>query len=541
MPTSSRRTDDVVDHARLIESPCALGEHVGLSEGEPWFAHAWIRYAESRVMEALKTPGRRIIIINVPPQQGKSTFVYWLLCWYLGVNPTHNAIFVAYNAEYAESWGIKVREFFETHGKRMFGTTVHKTKTAASKWLLGNGRGGMLSAGILGGITGNPGHLIVIDDVIKTMEDAMSKATKSAHIGEWDGSIKTRFQRNTKVVITATRWAEDDLSGEIIRRSKLPDYNGPPVEVIRIPAFAEPSAEELEEMTEEDLEQWRDCIGRARGEHLEGQHDRGFFLEMMPPSTGVYEWNALYQQNPTARTGGMFPVDAWNYYDPGEEPPFVAQARVWDLATTEGGGDWTVGARGGIDRDGRIFIHPHLVRKRLNPAKVRDALINTAKMDGRQLPILIEREKAGAGKAVVSFYQNDSELAGWQVKEATIEGTKEQRATPYSAKQNVGMVFLPRGASWLKEWRDEHKQMMGDGRRPRHDDQIDVGAYLVLELLKHTGEATLVNPADNQQFARDLSRASGLGSIDEALAVLSAAERELDVYGGVVDLAEQFM
>lgn len=535
-------TSAVIDHAEIIRTPATLGQHVGISETEPWAPHEWIMYAQSRVMAALAKPGRRIIIINVPPQQGKSTFVYWLLCWYLGINPTHQAIFVAYNEEYAASWGEKVRAFFEQHGKAMFGIGVHKTKTAAAKWLLANGRGGMLSAGILGGITGNPGHLIVIDDVIKTMEDAMSKATKEKHIGEWDGSIKSRFQLNTKVVITATRWAEDDLSGEIIRRSKLPDYNGPPVEVIRLPAFAEPALDEFEQMTDEDLAEWRDVLGRERGEHLEGQHDREFFLEMMPPSTDPYRWNALYQQNPTARTGGMFPSEMWNYYDPAKRPPFVAEARVWDLASTQDGGDYTVGVRGGIDADGRIYIHPDLVRKRLNPANVRAEVLAAAVRDGRSIPLLIERERSGAGKTVVSWYQEDAALRGWEVREAHADGTKEQRAVPYSAKQNVGMVFLPEGVLWTKEWKDEHRQMMGDGRKPRHDDQIDVGSYLVLELMSHGGSSRMVDPMESDQFARAATNAmsGAVVDVDELLSRLGDLG-EAQMGGDAVDLAQLFL
>ena len=37
--------------------------------------------------------------------------------------------------------------------------------------------------------------------------------------------------------------------------------------------------------------------------------------------------------------------------------------------------------------------------------------------------------------------------------------------------------------------------MMGDGRRPRHDDQIDTGAYAVRYLLDH-GIVDIVDPND---------------------------------------------
>jgi hypothetical protein len=44
-------------------------------------------------------------------------------------------------------------------------------------------------------------------------------------------------------------------------------------------------------------------------------------------------------------------------------------------------------------------------------------------------------------------------------------------------------VWLPADAEWLEEWKKEHAGMVGNGVRPRHDDQIDTAAYCVLELL----------------------------------------------------------
>ena len=35
----------------------------------------------------------------------------------------------------------------------------------------------------------------------------------------------------------------------------------------------------------------------------------------------------------------------------------------------------------------------------------------------------------------------------------------------------------------VKAFIEEHRKMMGDGRRPKHDDQIDTAAYGMLDLL----------------------------------------------------------
>ena len=78
----------------------------------------------------------------------------------------------------------------------------------------------MLSVGVGGLITGRPGHLIVIDDLIKNSVEAASAATKKMHLSEWDNTISTRLQPGGTVIIIATRWAEDDLSGAVQARAE---------------------------------------------------------------------------------------------------------------------------------------------------------------------------------------------------------------------------------------------------------------------------------------------------------------------------------
>jgi len=50
-------------------------------------------------------------------------------------------------------------------------------------------------------------------------------------------------------------------------------------------------------------------------------------------------------------------------------------------------------------------------------------------------------------------------------------------------------------ADWVNEWVKEHASVMGDGRRGRHDDQVDTGAYAVNWLLDN-GIDDLVDPND---------------------------------------------
>lgn len=575
--------------------------------------------------DSLYVSGRDFIVSH------NSTFGMLLIAWYLGMHPFNQAIFIAYAEEYAATWGLKVRNLLQTYGVEMFGQQVSTQQDSKSNWKMANGFGGMMSVGILGGITGNPGHLIVCltgdaevetslgrrrldsldgadyedlhvlsfnhstgssewrrvlhhqssvrsdivevttasgrslrctsdhpvfveglgytqggdlrpgdrlrvvlgydtvsvvrrlraeptdvydltvegnpnffangilvhncDDVIKTMEDAASLTSKNKHFDEYDGSISTRFQENTTVLITATRFVEDDLSGRLIERQNEPGYTGDRFEIISIPAIAEPSPDV--DLSEEELETWRDELGRKAGEALDGRYSLSFY-ESRRSSLPPFIWSALYQQNPSARDGGMFPKDNWQWWNEqdGTRPTITRAVRVWDLATTEGGGDWTVGAKWGLGTNGDLYLLEQ-ARFRKGPADVEAEVKAAARADGWAVKIVIEEERAGAGKTVIEHYKR--ELRGYLVESARAEGTKEQRATPYSIMQNSMRCHLP--MSWDKNERaifvEEHRKMMGDGRRPRHDDQIDTGAYAALDLLENPGVELFIPGQDD--------------------------------------------
>ena len=447
--------------------------------GRPYNIYPWIAYIEVEIVEMLNRPGREVLILSVPPQEGKTTYSgMWLPFWYLGHHPDHLVMFLTYSDDYSATWGVRVRNLVEQFGPSLFGIGLAKSQANINNWRTTRGFGGMLSAGIGGGITGNPGHLILIDDVIKNMEEAGSPTTKRKHLEEWDGSISARFQEKTKVVITATRWTEDDLS----RRDHRPH---PRRRVRRDPGPPDPHQGDRRTRRRRgpgDVPRtargWRDFLGRRIGEHLHGQHSAEFFAEKQA-SVSPYVWCALYQASPSARKGSMFPLDNWGWYDPDDRCNMAAMRRVWDIAATDGGGDYTVGALVGRGIDNYFYVLD-VRRFQKSTSGVKKEVMRIARADSRSIPIRMEQEHAGAGKTTIGNYAED--LAGWDFEGIRAEGEKVSRFMPYADLQQTGRVRLPRrrdGTSpdWVQPFVDEHKVQMPDGRGPRHDDQIDTVAY----------------------------------------------------------------
>lgn len=509
---------------RITATPAALGRHIGREfMGEPYKIYPWLLEMERQILEMLYRPGNEILEISVPPQEGKSTYCSMLLpAWYLGRNPGHQVINVSYNLDQASKWGLRTLKLMKMYGNDLFGVKVDPDSDSQSDWKMANGFGGMMSAGIRGGITGNPGHLIICDDTLKGAEDMNSPTIKRKNLEEWDDSITTRFQENTKVLIVATRWVEDDLSGEVHARSQVPGYEGYPVHILNFKALAEPDPDELRDAIAEhecdkceslrhdpdaapgrdlkkydrlashvlDLRGWRDpVLGRKYGEGLGGQHSTKFFRRKRA-STPLGRWMSMHQGTPTFGAGGMFPEEEWRFWAYDDEEAILGpgdirisrnaewgkQVRVWDIASSPGGGDWTVGSRVARDQAGRIFV---LDRERFQfgPGAVEDRIKQVAQDDGYEVFVLVEKERSGAGETVVDNYKRV--LQSYSVDGVKAEGDKESRATPASIQQNKNNCYLPRNAWWVQEWIKEHSQMDGKGKRPKHDDQIDTFAYAV--------------------------------------------------------------
>lgn len=499
-----------------IALPSSIGLHYGAQLwGDPWIRFPWIEYMEQRVVDAIMdTTNERYLIINAPPQTGKSSWCGILLpFWFTGMFPSKQCMYISYSDDFSTARGKDVRSLHQRFGRELFGTSIDPDFSSASEWRINGHFGGMLSVGIGGLITGKPGHLIIIDDLIKNAQEATSAATKKLHLSEWDGTIARRIQPGGTVIVIATRWVEDDLSGALQERMKQPGYDGPQWEVLEFPAFATPPDDI--DLDDDERQEWRDILGRLEDEVLDCRFSRipgrepDDFFNKAKAGMDPFAWSCLYQQRPTSREGGMFPKAKWKRFDPSaiSRDEMDQLVRVWDPAATEGGGDWTVGSL--VGKKGHRWYVLDVQRFRKDAGEVQDTVKRIAAQDGFGVKIKIEEERSGAGKSVVTTFQRL--LTGHVVEPAKAEGSKESRATAYSAEVHKGNFYLPLEGTvdWdVRAFVAEHAQMMGDGRKPRHDDQIDTVAYAVLDMVGLDGVDLFVPSQDMDHMSlQALSRA----------------------------------
>jgi len=159
-----------------------------------------------------------ILLIETPPQHGKSTTVTETLpSWYLGKHPDHHVIVAGYSEDFAERFCRRNREKLQQFGAQIFGIHMGKVNRACEFELAGH-TGRMIARGLLSGITGNPAELLIVDDPIKSRQEADSPTIRDRIWEEWQNSLKSRFAAGAKVIVIMTPWHEDDLAGRILQQ-----------------------------------------------------------------------------------------------------------------------------------------------------------------------------------------------------------------------------------------------------------------------------------------------------------------------------------
>lgn len=479
---------------KKMGTPARLAIHASKEiTGFQWDTAVHLQLMERRILDAVLDFSRqRFISVSMPPRHGKSFYCsVFLAAWFLGMYPEKNVILITYSDDFAAKWGKAVRDVLTRYGTELFGRSVAKDATSKTDWLMERSMGGMLAVGIGGGITGRGGDLIIIDDLIKNQQEARSDATKKHHRDEYDSSIRTRLEPGGTIVCVATRWAPDDLPGYL----HDPNENGDDWEFLEFPAIAEAPLDLDPES--EDFRLWEDELGRHDGDALWPERWPVENLIAIRNSVDGLIWNALYQQKPRLTEGAMFPEESWMSFPAYESSRLRTECwrfvRAWDIAASKDKGDWTVGVLMGLHQSGAIYIFD-VRRGRWSSAEAETEVTRAAEGDGARTTILIEQERAGAGKAFVEHYQRL--LLNRIVEGVRAEGDKQTRAAIYSAKQNQGLIWIPDQAVWRDGWIDEHKNF----GYVRHDDQVDAGAYAFNELASLGGACAMWAPPMSPQL-----------------------------------------
>lgn len=423
-----------------------------------------------QVTEYLTSGGQRGInrlMIFIPPRHGKTENVSRKFpAWLLGIQPDTRLIAASYGATLAYRNSRMVRNLIADDRYREWFPHVRLADDSAAvdSWDIKAHDGGLIAAGVGGGITGHGAKLIIIDDVVKSRAEAESATYRQRVVDWYNNDLLTRLEEpGGAIILMMTRWQQNDLAGYLL------DDDAESWDVLRLPALAEDD----------------DPLGRQPGEALWPERYSEAILQARRERMGDYAFSALYQQRPRPPGGGLFDVEQVVVVD--QSPPVVKAVRFYDLAVTaKRQSDYTAGVKLGITEHEQVVIMDlYHVQKQM--PDVHEDIFRNAVKDGRDVRFRLEGEKAGIIQ--LDYLFRDPRLRPYAFDKKAPIGDKFTRAQPFAARVNAGKVLMVR-AGWNRKLLDELSVFPnGD-----NDDITDAlsGAYDMLATAPEEWEPFLV-------------------------------------------------
>jgi predicted phage terminase large subunit-like protein len=394
-------------------------------------------------LEAVERGEIERLMVCMPPGSAKSTYTsVEFPAWFLGRNPKLSVIAASHTQELAERFGRRVRNIVSSaEFDRVFGVSVAEDSASAGRWDTSKG-GEYFAAGVGGSITGRRADLAVIDDPVKSREDADSERSRQKAWEWYTNDLLTRLKPGARQIVVMTRWHEDDLGGRILERER--------------------NRWTLLEIAMEALP--NDPLGRATGERLWPE----WFTDDMVnvAKMDMRAWNALYQQQPAADVGDYFKAEWFSEYDKAPELLHVYGAS--DFAVTEGGGDYTEHGVFGLDAMGNVYVLDWWRGQTASDVWIErqcDLIV-------KHKPLCWFGESGVIRRSIEPFLlrRMNERKAHCRLEWVASIADKPSRARSIQALASMGKVFFPAQAAWKS---DVVGQMM---RFPagKHDDAVDV-------------------------------------------------------------------
>lgn len=433
-----------------------------------WIPSKFHMYICDRVQEFVERKTDKafsVLCLSVPPQHGKSlTITQTLPSFYLGHHPTHKVIEISYSEDFAEQFGRRNREKIRQFGDLLFGITLADYPNTATEFELSNHKGSMISRGISSGVTGHACNLMIIDDPIKTQQEADSQSTKARIWNEWLSSFTSRLAPDAKVIVIMTRWAEDDLIGRLVEQNVNVEYINLPLEC--------------------DSE--NDPLGRKIGDALCPEIGKGNkwlkdFKRSIQGTQGSRTWNALYQGRPVALEGNVLHREWWQFYDSKKRPEIVDWCMSVDAAFKDAkNSDFVAIQVWGKTEQNMYLIDA--VKKHLDmPATCREIIRLRAMYP--ECKITLVEDKAN-GSAIIQILR--TQIGG--IIPINPEGGKVSRVNAVAGAIEGGNVYLPSDKEFTKDFIEECSAFPNGA----HDDQVDAMSQCLNRLIYYKANKPFV-------------------------------------------------
>lgn len=299
MSDLDKMVDELAKRKNARESFQSYCEYVFPEFECSWHHQLIINHIERMLLPDGHPDALRRLCVSMPPRHGKSELISRLLPSYLlGRDPDEKVMACSYSAELSGRINRDVQRYIAGERFKMLfplsrlpegqggrgGVTESYTRTTDLFEMVGR-KGFYRSAGVGGSITGMGGKWLIVDDPIRNRQDADSPTVRDNILNWYKSTFRTRAEKDARILIVMTRWNPEDLVGSVLSLQSM-DRGADHFEYLCLPAVAT-----VDRHTDDP---------RSPGQPLWPTKYDLAALDQIKVSLGAREFEALYQQNPTA-------------------------------------------------------------------------------------------------------------------------------------------------------------------------------------------------------------------------------------------------
>ena len=443
---SASARNDLIEFCKAMQPDYKVGKHHRI------LADLLMQLAEGR---------QDRVCVNIPPRHGKSQLVsIYFPAWFIGKYPNKKVLMVSHTTDLAVDFGRKVRNLIDTDTyRKIFPTvTLAADSKSAGRWNTNVG-GEYFACGVGSALAGRGADLLLVDDphneqdIINGNFDVFDKAYEWFTYG-----ARTRLMPGGRVAIIQTRWHLDDLTGRVLKDMSLNEA-ADQYEVVEFPAILEVKKDG--KVTEKAL--WPEFFDLDA-------------LSRTKASMPLFQWNAQYQQNPTAEEAALVKREWWKIWKK-EDPP-SCEYIIMSLdaaAESHNRADFTALTTWGVffneEASAYHIILLNSIKRRVEFPELK-RLAHEEYTEWEPDSFIVEKKSSG-----VALYQELRRM-GVMVQEFTPHrGTGDKMARLNSVADIVqsGLVWVPE-----TRWAEELVEEVAGFPFVSHDDLVDATVMVLM-------------------------------------------------------------
>lgn len=441
-------------------------------------AHAYLEELCYQIQAFLESD-EDIFVLNMGPRFGKTTTVTKAVEWLLGKKPWLKVMTGSYNEDYAKDIGDALRNSIKLTSESDTIITYNDIytdpdsqmgdKDTQTRWRLQGSRDGrttFLATSPKGSATGFGANVLIVDDLIKSHEEAFDNKMLEKHWRWFNDTLLSRLEGEyQKIIFVMTRWSDYDLSGYALRELKDAGYK-----------VRHHVAKAYDAETDTML-----CDTVLSKEKYERN------MRTMDPVI----FTANYLQEPVTARGKLYdkPFQVYSnidndYISNAPTPIENPKSRSFAYIDTADRGKDYLSLVIWREYNSKHYVQDVLYTQEsmdVTEKKVSDILNSYSEVYGR-LDVFIESNNGGRIFAKNIDKRTNSNV---NIKDFTQSKNKEARIIVNSAKVNNDIIFP---IHWRASWPQFYNEVMNYQRigRNAHDDAVDTLTGIVEKMDEYT-------------------------------------------------------